>query len=98
MTICPEAFDMPMTGVKLGPVALISIPGEGFTEMGIALKESEVYEMVIPVGIANGAQGYFPMRDSYDEGGYEAKSSSFRAGVAELMIKEGKELIESLWH
>lgn len=92
----PEAFDMPLTAVKLGPVALVSIPGEGFTEMGMALKESETYEMVIPLGIANGGEGYFPMQDSYDEGGYEARSSPFKAGVAEYIIKEGKELIKSL--
>lgn len=33
---------------------------------------------------------------SYDEGGYEARSSNFKAGTAEQIIKEGKELIESL--
>ena len=33
---------------------------------------------------------------AYDEGGYEARSSSFRAGVAELIIEEGKKLLNDL--
>ena len=40
--------------------------------------------------------GYFPMKDSYDEGGYEARSSSFKAGVAELIIEKGLEILEGL--
>ncbi len=31
-----------------------------------------------------------------DEGGYEARSSSFKAGVAELIIEKGLEILEGL--
>jgi len=36
------------------------------------------------------------MKEAYDEGGYEAGSSSFKAGVAELIIEEGKTLLGEL--
>ena len=36
------------------------------------------------------------MQDSYDEGGYEARSSNFKAGVGECIIKEGKELLNDI--
>ena len=36
------------------------------------------------------------MKEAYDEGGYEAGSSNFRAGVAELLIEEGKKLMQDL--
>ena len=36
------------------------------------------------------------MQDAYDEGGYEARSSNFKAGVAELIIREGTTLLGSL--
>lgn len=42
------------------------------------------------------SEGYFPMQDSYDEGGYEARSSRFKAGVAELIIEKGQKLLESI--
>ena len=52
--------------------------------------------MIIPCCASNGYEGYFPMQDSYDEGGYEARCSRYKAGVAEYIIKEGKELLESI--
>jgi hypothetical protein len=36
------------------------------------------------------------MQDSYDEGGYEARSSRYMAGTAELIIQEGKALLDTL--
>ena len=92
----PEAFDMTLTGIKLGNVAIIGIPGEPFTGIGRAIKDSEGYGMIIPTCCTNGYEGYFPMKDSYDEGGYEARSSNFRAGVAEFIIEEGKALLKEM--
>ena len=92
----PESFAMPINAVSLGSVAFVTIPGEGFTDIGLALKKAEGFELIIPIGLANGYEGYFPMKDSYDEGGYEARSSRFAAGVAETIIEEGKALIKAL--
>ena len=92
----PDAFDMILSAVKIGPVAFIGIPGEPFSEIGKQIKATEGFEMIIPSCNSNGKEGYFPMQDSYDEGGYEARSSNFKAGVGEYIIKEAKELIESL--
>ena len=36
------------------------------------------------------------MKEAYDEGGYEARSSNFNAGIAELLIDEGVKLLKSL--
>jgi hypothetical protein len=36
------------------------------------------------------------MMDCYDEGGYETSGSRFKAGVAELIIQEGLELLGDL--
>jgi hypothetical protein len=87
---------MILSGLSLGPVALLGIPGEPFTGIGRALKETEGYEMICPMCCTNGYEGYFPMQEAYDEGGYESRSSGFRAGVAELMIREGKALLGDL--
>ena len=94
----PDAFDMTLSGFRLGPIALIGIPGEPFNAIGRGLKETEGYELIIPCCITNGNEGYFPMQDSYDEGGYEARSSNFKAGVGEYIIQEGKKLLKSLNH
>ena len=74
----------------------MGIPGEPFLGIGKGIKETEGYGMIIPIACANGYEGYFPMKDSYDEGGYEARSSNFRAGVAEFMISESKLLLKEM--
>lgn len=92
----PESFDMELSAIAIGDVVMIGIPGEPFTGIGRALKEIEGWELVVPTCLTNGSQGYFPMKEAYDEGGYEAQSSDFRSGVAEQIIEEGKQLIKDL--
>ncbi len=92
----PEAFKMSFAAVRIGKIAFVGIPGEPFSEIGNQLKATEGYDMIIPCCLVNGCDGYFPMKDSFDEGGYEAKSSIFKAGVGELIVKEGKSLLGSL--
>ena len=92
----PTAFQLPMSGIAIGNVALVGIAGEPFTGIGRALKEAPGWDLVLPCCCTNGYEGYFPMQEAYDEGGYEARSSSFKAGVAELLIDAGCKLLESL--
>jgi len=92
----PESFAIPLSCIAIGNVALIGIAGEPFTGIGRALKEAEGWDLVLPTCCTNGYEGYFPMQEAYDEGGYEARSSNFRAGVAEQLIAEGKTLLVSL--
>ncbi len=92
----PESFPFLLSALSIGDIALIGIPGEPFNAIGRALKETEGYDMVIPCCLTNGNEGYFPMQDSYDEGGYEARGSNFKAGVGEKIIKYGSELLIEL--
>ena len=93
----PEFFDIPITALKLGNIAFIGIAGEPFTGIGMALKaQNTEFDAVLPCCLVNGSKGYFPMMDSYTEGGYESESSSFKAGVAEIIIEEGTKLLKSI--
>ena len=92
----PDNFPMPLSALAIGPVALFGIPGEPFTGVGRGLKEAEGWRMVIPTCNTNNAKGYFPMKDSYEEGGYEARSSNFKAGAAERIIEEGLKILASI--
>ena len=85
-----------LTGLKIGDVVMLGIPGEPFVSVGRGLKEAEGWSLVIPTCITNEYMGYFPMKDAFDEGGYESLSSSFRSGVAEKLIAEGCQLLREL--
>ena len=92
----PDSFRMPLSCVAIGPVAMFGIPGEPFTSVGRALKEAEGWGLVLPTCNTNAKEGYFPMLECYEEGGYEAGSSNFKAGVAELIIDKGLNLLDTL--
>jgi len=92
----PASFPLLLSGVAVGNVALIGLPGEAFTGIGRALKTAEGWDLVLPCVLTNDSIGYFPMQEAYDEGGYEARTSNFRAGIAELIIDEGKKLLAAL--
>ncbi len=92
----PAEFNLNLTAVAIGNVALLGIPGEPFNGIGLGIKEAAGWDMVMPCCLTNGAEGYFPMQDAYDEGGYEARSSRYKAGTAETIIKEGVSLLDSL--
>ena len=92
----PASFPLPLSAIAIGNVALLGIPGEPFTGIGRALKEAPGWDLVLPTCCTNGYEGYYPMQEAYDEGGYEARSSNFKAGVAELIIDAGKDLLSTL--
>ncbi len=92
----PETYEMLLSGMRIGPVMFVGIPGEPFTGIGRGLKDTEGFDLILPMCATNGYEGYFPMQDSYDEGGYEARTSTFKAGTAEFIIAQGKELIKEM--
>lgn len=96
MENAPEEQPLPMSAVRIGPVAFIGIPGEPFNGIGLGLKEGSPFEFTLPCCLTNGAQGYYPMYECYAEGGYEAVSSNYKAGVAERLIETGIELMNKL--
>ena len=92
----PAEYEMPLSVVTVGPAAFVGIPGEPFTGVGLGLKEAPGWKMILPTINTNAKEGYFAMMDSYDEGGYEARSSNYRAGVGETLIAEGRKMLDAL--
>lgn len=92
----PEYFEMDLTCLKIGNIVFAGIPGEPFTGIGTEIKKAKGCAMILPCALTNGYEGYFPMKSAYDEGGYEAGTSNFKAGVAELIIKESMSLIDDI--
>jgi hypothetical protein len=92
----PESFVLPLTALRIGRVAFLGIPGEPFTGIGVGIKEAKGFDLVLPAALSGGYEGYFPMKSAFDEGGYEARTSPYKSGVAELIIEEGKTLLSEM--
>jgi len=92
----PDHFDIELIGVKIGPVAFLGIPGEPFTEIGRQIKQTPGWKCICPTSNTNGSEAYYPMKECFDEGGYEARSSLYVGGVAETIIAGAKDILGKL--
>ncbi|MBQ2755918.1 MAG: neutral/alkaline non-lysosomal ceramidase N-terminal domain-containing protein [Oscillospiraceae bacterium] len=92
----PDYFDLPLTAVGFGNIIYLGIPGEPFTAIGKGIKAGSPFEFTCPCCLTNGSIGYFPTMDAYVEGGYEARTSNFAAGVAENIIEGAVALLKEL--
>lgn len=68
----------------------------GYYQSRMAISEKNDLGMVMTTCMTNAAEGYYPTQDTYDQGGYEAKASNFKAGVAEKMVEVGLSMIEEM--
>jgi len=93
----PDFYDTNIMAIAIGKLVFVGIPGEPFTGVSFALKETPGWDLVFPTALTNGYRGYFPMQSDYDSGcGYEVVASKLKAGVAERIIAAGQELMNEL--
>lgn len=93
----PDSFEMRFTAISIGNIAFFGVPGEPFNSIGRAIKaEAKGWDLVIPCCLTNGSTGYFPSTDAYVEGGYEARGSSFKEGIAERIVENAVEMLNAI--
>ena len=62
-------------------IAWVSLPGEIFTELGLAIKQDSPFPHTIIAELANGSIGYIPSRRAYPQGNYEVVSARCARGI-----------------
>jgi hypothetical protein len=83
--------------ISLGPdLAWVSMPGEMFTELGLAIKKQSPFRYTMIAELANGAIGYIPDRRSYAEGNYEPVSARCAPGSGEMLVDAAVKLLHEL--
>jgi hypothetical protein len=89
-------FPWQLQGIRLGPVALLCIPGEPFTEISQEICARSPFPITLFSGYSNGAFRYLPVRSAYAEGGYEVETSPFSPGAAEIVVEEAVRMLNEL--
>ena len=104
----PEQLETEVQVLRVGRAAFVSLPGEAFVELGLAIKRESPFRPDSPAGpgvtmiavLANDYVGYIPTRRAIeDEGGYEtwaARSSLPAAGTGEAMVEQALRLLSDL--
>lgn len=77
-------------------LAFVSLPGEIFVELGLAIKAASPFKQTIIAELANGSIGYIPTKRAFDEGNYEPLSARCAKGSGEVLAETALKLLKEL--
>ncbi|QIF01408.1 neutral/alkaline non-lysosomal ceramidase N-terminal domain-containing protein [Roseimicrobium sp. ORNL1] len=77
-------------------LAVVSLPGEIFVELGLAIKAASPYKHTYIAELANGSIGYIPNREAYPQGNYEVVSARCEMGSGEKLVETALALLKDL--
>ncbi len=85
-----------VTVARLGDTAFVGWGGEVFNEIGKQVKTGSPFGSTFVFTHCNGTAGYVPIREAYEQGGYEVQSSGFAAGAGEQLAEETLGMLREL--
>jgi neutral ceramidase len=75
-------------------VAIVTLPGEVFVELGLAIKNASPFRTTLVVELSNVVETvYVPHRYAYVGGGYEVLNSTLEPGAGELLAEAAIRLL-----
>lgn len=92
----PTEFRYILSGLSLGDVAFIGMPGECFVDIGRRIEAECEFDTTFVCCLTNGGETYFPTSSAYDEGGYEARSSRLKKGGDDIVVSNAIALSKKL--
>jgi neutral ceramidase len=90
--------DLPMEQIclALDDSALLTFPGELYTEIGQYIKAHSPFRRTFIIGLANGYAGYVPTRKAIGEGGYAEDTRHVDETAEQLVIEHSLALLHQL--
>ncbi|MBP3960808.1 neutral/alkaline non-lysosomal ceramidase N-terminal domain-containing protein [Gemmata sp. G18] len=95
----PDKLKVPLQVMVIGSSAIVAIPCEVFTEIGLAIKKNSALKTTCVVSLANGYFGYLPTPAHHELGGYEtwrARSSFLEVDASVKIEKAIGELLKDV--
>jgi len=94
----PEFFNLRISGIRLGDIAFVGIPGEPFACIGMDIKAASPIAKTVVTATTNGHEGYYPDAASYEEPGYsyERASSPFASDCAKILTEGALDVLNQL--
>lgn len=99
----PASLPVELQAFRIGTAALIAIPGELFTEIGLAIKKASPFEQTLVCAYTNGVYFYIPTKAAFEDGGYEVNShqnylrpSGPTADWEAILVEQATRLLGSL--
>ena len=92
-----KPLDAEVQVIALGnDIAWVALPGEIFTELGMAIKKASQFKTTIVAELGHGPVTYFPNEAAAPQGNYEVVTSRVAVGSGERLVEAAKELLKEL--
>ena len=89
-----KPWEVEVQVIALGDqVAWVSLPGEIFVELGLAIKKASPFPHTLIAELANGSIGYIPDKPAYPQGNYEVVSARCAEGSGEMLVEAAVRLL-----
>jgi len=92
----PKGESTEIQVIRIGKIVFFSLPGEIFSEIGLAIKKQSPYSNTFGAGLANGYYAYMPTKEEFIDGDYEVDGSKYCPETENVFIRATLELINSL--
>ena len=90
----PESTPGELQIFRLGTeIALVGVPGELFTDIGLTVKRNSPVPFTMICGYANGTLGYIPSKAAVQEGGYEVNDAYKLYGFPECFHEDTEPML-----
>ncbi|WP_008587005.1 neutral/alkaline non-lysosomal ceramidase N-terminal domain-containing protein [Niabella soli] len=74
--------------------AIVGLPGEIFSELGLDLKKRSPFENTIVMTVCNDRISYIPTIKAFKEGSYEVTNSIIKPGGGEMLVETAVKLLK----
>jgi neutral ceramidase len=93
----PTPVKVDMQILRIGDLAIVSMPGEPFAEIGAAIKKASPFAFTMFCGYSTGiGGGYMPVESEYEMGGYEIEMTPYGTTASAKLIKDTIALYQSV--
>lgn len=92
----PQGFPAEIWAMRLGDLAIVGLPGEILTEIGLQIKQRSPFRCTMVVSCANDCIDYLPTDDAFVEGGYEAGWTPVGPGTERALVETSVGLLREL--
>ncbi len=85
-----------VSAARVGDTAIVSVPGEVFVEIGLAIRQNSPFPRTMIIGLANDYIGYVPTVEQANAGGYEVVASRVTPEASLLLEKGAIDLLNKV--
>ena len=92
----PASFPFHLSAIRVGELVFTGVSGEPFTEIRDRIDACSPFPNIVQCCLTNGGGDYIPASSAYDEGGYEAASSSLKPGSDDILVDAMLDMLGAL--